>query len=148
MPSLGLSLPLSGSCFPSPASLSPAGDGLIHSRLALLWYSLSPLFCERDWQCLRLRLVAGEFSFFIPLSLWLSHSLGCYLMLVPSDCPQRSGYSGLVLILSNAARSSLFSPYMLVVDASIWGTSLLGVAIRHVICGFYLFIFPPSYVVL
>ena len=27
------------------------------------------------------------------------------------------------------------------VDASVWVTSLLGVAVRHVICGFYLFIF-------
>ena len=29
-----------------------------------------------------------------------------------------------------------------------WQLQVLGVAIRHVICGFYLFIFPPSYVVL
>ena len=40
------------------------------------------------------------------------------------------------------------SPHLLVVDASIWGTSMLGVAVRHVICGFYLFIFPPGYVAL
>ena len=29
-----------------PASLPLAGDVLVHSRLALLWYLLSPLFCE------------------------------------------------------------------------------------------------------
>ena len=29
------------------------GNGLAHSQLALLWYSLSPLFCERDGQCLQ-----------------------------------------------------------------------------------------------
>ena len=29
-----------------------------------------------------------------------------------------------------------------------WRLRALGVAIRHVICGFYLFIFPPSYVAL
>ena len=58
-----------------------------------------------------------------------------------------SGHSGLVLTLSNAADTSLFSPRLLVVYASIWATSLLGVAVRHVICHFiYLFIFPPSYV--
>ena len=28
------------------------------------------------------------------------------------------------------------------VDASVWGTFLLGVAFRHVICGFYLFFLP------
>ena len=58
-------------------------------------------------------------------------------MLAPSDCPQ-----------GNQACSSPFSPRLLVVDTSIWGTSLLGVAFRHVICGFYLFIFAPGYVAL
>ena len=55
------------------ACLSPEGDGLVHSWLALL----SPLFCEQAWQCLRLGLFVG----------WLSHSLVCYLKLVPSDFP-------------------------------------------------------------
>ena len=53
-----------------------------------------------------------------------------------------SGHSGPLLTLSNAARSSPFSPHLLVVDASIWGTFLLGVAFRHLICGFYLFFLP------
>ena len=47
-----------------------------------------------------------------------------------------------VLTLSNAARSSPFRPHLLVVDVSIWGTFLLGVVFRHVICGFYLFFLP------
>ena len=51
-----------------------------------------------------------------------------------------SGHSGPVLTLSNAARTSLFSPRLLLVDTSIWATFLLGVAARHIICGFYLFI--------
>ena len=42
-----------------------------------------------------------------------------------------SGHSGLVLTLSNAARSSHFRPHLLVVDAGIWGTFLLGVAFRQ-----------------
>jgi len=33
------------------------------------------------------------------------------------------------------------APCLLVVDVSIWATSLLGVAVRHIICGFYLFIY-------
>ena len=54
-----------------------------------------------------------------------------------------SGHSGLVLTLSNAARASLFSPRLLVADARVWATSLLGVAVRHIICGFiYLFFLP------
>ena len=53
-----------------------------------------------------------------------------------------SGHSGPVLTLSNAACSSTFSPHLLVVDASVWGTFLLGVVFRHVICGFYLFFLP------
>ena len=51
------------------------------------------------------------------------------------------GHSGLVLTLSNAACTSLFSPHLLVVDTSVWAISLLGIGVRHVICGFYLFIF-------
>ena len=53
-----------------------------------------------------------------------------------------SGHSGPVLTLSNAARSSPFRPHLLVADAGVWGTFLLGVAFRHVICGFYLFFLP------
>ena len=41
-----------------------------------------------------------------------------------------------LLFLSNAAR------HLLVANVSVWGTFLLGVAFKHVICGFYLF-FPP-----
>ena len=40
-----------------------------------------------------------------------------------------------------SAPASLFSRHLLVVDVSIWATSPLGVEVRHVICGFYLFIF-------
>ena len=67
------------------------GEGLACSRLALLWYSLNPLFCKWARLCLRLELLMGKFSLSLSLfffSLWLSHSLGCYLMLAPSDCPQ------------------------------------------------------------
>ena len=54
-----------------------------------------------------------------------------------------SGDSGLVLTLSNAACSSPFCPHLLAADAGVWGTFLLGVAFRHVICEFYLF-FPSQ----
>ena len=67
----------------APASpLHPAGDGPVRSQLALLWY------------CSALRPVNGlavpwvrAFHSLI-LSLLLSHSLGCCLTLVPSNCPQ------------------------------------------------------------
>ena len=42
----------SGCC--KPSSLSPGREGLLCSRLALLWYSLNPLFCERARLCVRL----------------------------------------------------------------------------------------------
>ena len=53
------------------------------SWLALLWYSLNLLFCE--WARLDIRAFHGKVLFF---PLWQSHSLGCYLLLAPSDCPQ------------------------------------------------------------
>ena len=58
-----------------------------------------------------------------------------------------SGHSG-GPSLSNAACSSMFSPCLLVVNASIWATSLLRAAVRHVICGVYLFIYFPLLVML
>ena len=80
-----------------PASLPPAGDGLVFSQLALLWYSLSPLFCEWTRLCIRLETFTGKFSLFFSLSLaipqfgLLSHI--SYLRL-------SSGHSGPVLTLS------------------------------------------------
>ena len=62
-------------------------------------------------------------------------------MLAPSDC---TGHSGPVLTLNNAARACLFSPQLLVVDTSVGATFLLGVAVRCVICGFYLFIYSSQ----
>ena len=84
----------SGSGCRLPASLPSGEDGPVHSRLALLWYSLSPLFCEQAQQCLRLELFEAKILSVSFLSdparapLWLSHGLGCYLTLAPSDCPQ------------------------------------------------------------
>ena len=52
-----------------------------------------------------------------------------------------SGHSGLVLTLSNADCTSLFSPQLLVADMRVWATSLLIVEVSCIICGVYLFIF-------
>ena len=91
----------------------------------------------------------SSLSLSLSLSLFLSLAIPKFRLLSQVRALRFSlGHSGLVLTLSNAARSSPFSPCLLVVDASIWGTSMLGVAVRHVICGFYLFIFPPGYVAL
>ena len=74
-------LALAGACLPLCLQ---QGEGPIHSWLALLWYWLSPLFCE--WARLCLELFAGKFT--LSLSLFFLISLGCYLTLAPSDCPQ------------------------------------------------------------
>ena len=137
MPSLRLSLPLSGSGCCPPAFLPLVGNGPVGCWLALLWYSLSPLFCERAQQCLGLGLFTGKFSLSLAIPQFglLSHI---------SSLRLPSGHSVTVLTLSNAACASLFSPRLLVVDVSVWATSLLGIAIRHIICGFYLFIYFSS----
>ena len=74
-----------------PASLPWAvGEWPVHSWLALLSYSLNPLFCEWARLCIRLESFTGKFSLslsFSPVSLAI-HSLGCYFTLAPSDCPQ------------------------------------------------------------
>ena len=139
MPSLGLSLPLpsSGWSLPPRCLLPPAGDGLVYSWLALLWYC--SVLCSANWLAVPWvrafhRLILS-FFLAIPQFKLLSHI---------SSLRLPSGHSGPVLMLSNAAHSSPFSSHLLVVNASVWGTFLLGVAFRHVICGVYLFIFLPS----
>ena len=114
------------------------GEGLVHTQLALLWYSLNPLFCEWTRLCLRAfsRKVLSLSLFIFPLG--LSHSLGCYLMLAPSDCPQG------IQAWSPPCTCNLHLPVQpcsLQADTRSWATSPLGVTVRCVICGF---IFFPS----
>ena len=119
---------------PFPSPLSPASSGgwahlpPASSSLELL----SPFVLRTSAVCLGW--LVFSLSLAIPQFKLLSHV---------SSLRLPSGHSGPVLTLSNAARSSLFHPHLLVADAGVWGTFLLGVAFRHVICGFYLF-FPPS----
>ena len=113
MASLGLSLPL------SPPLASYLQGGWAGSSLEFL----SPLV---------LRTAGGVFQ---PVNFsLLSHNLK-KLPLTALRAFQP------VLTPSNAAHSSPFHPHLLV--AGVWGTFLLGVASRHVICGPYS-ILPPS----
>ena len=114
---------------PPHCLLPPAGLGRSAAGY-LLWTCSVPLFCERLAVCL------GRLIF----SLLLSHSLSWYLTKAPSDCPQ-GPWAG--PHPKQCRRSSPFSPHFLVVDAGISGTFPLGVAFRHLICGFYLF-FPSQ----
>ena len=118
--------------FPSPRLLSPAGLGRSKAG-ELLWTCADPLFCQLPAVCLGWLIFS--LSFAVPLFKLVSHK---------SSFRLPSGHSGLVLTLSNAYRSSPFRPHLLVVDAGVWGTFLLGVAFRHVICGFYLFFTSQS----
>ena len=128
----------------SPTWLSASGGRWpVHSRLVLLWYSLSPFFCEWARQCLRLGLFARKFSLSL-FSLSLAISQFGFLSHL-SSLRLPSGPLGPVLTLSNAAHNSLFSPHLLVVDVSVWATSPLGVTVRHVICGFCLCIYFSSW---
>ena len=126
-------MPLWGRDCPFPAlaalaCLSLAGDGPVCSRLALL----TPLFCEKAWQCLTLGLFTGVA---IP---------GSGLLSQVSSLRLPSGHSGPVLTLSNAPHTSLPSALLLVVDAGVCTASLLGLTFGHVICGFKLFIYFSS----
>ena len=101
----------------SSSSLPPAGDGPIHSWLALFWHSLSPLFCERARLCLR-AFCGKVLSLSLPLSLSLSlffFSLSLAiqqfgLLSHVSSFRLYSGHSGQVLILSNAPAPPCSAP--------------------------------------
>ena len=76
------------------------GDEPVRSRLALLWYSLKPLFCERAWQCLRLEFLVGKFSLF-PLFFFNSLAIPQFGLLSHiSSHRLSSGHSGPILTLS------------------------------------------------
>ena len=112
------------------------GERPVHSWLALLWYLLNPLFCERARLCLRT--FHGKFS----LSFFLSgyfYSLGFYLTLAPSDRPQ--GVQAQSPPYAWSPRLPVQCPSSLLADASVRDTSPLGVMARHVICGFFCFTF-------
>ena len=126
-----------------PASLPPAGGGACTQRAS------SPLVFTQSfvlwvfWGKLSLSL----FFFF---SFWLSHSLGCFLTLAPSDCPQGIGCLFLNIqpgpYPKHAACASLSKPCSLVADMNIWAACPLAVVVRCVFC--VCVCFPPSYVAL
>ena len=117
------------------------GRALCGSWLALLWYLLNRLFCERARGADRAFREKGLFlcvSLAIPRFGLLSHI---------SSLRLSSGHSGLVLTLrtSYAGCASLPSPHSLVVDPSVWATSPLAVVLRCVFCGVFFFFFFPSW---
>ena len=123
------------------------GRALQGSRLGLLWYSLSPLFCEHT---------RGHHEALEPLTrkvfLFYFVSLGILwfgLLSHISSLRLSSGHSGPVLTLrtDDATCTCLPSPHFLVADMSLWATSPspLVVVVRHVVCVFFS---PPSYVAL
>ena len=114
--------------FPSPLPPASGGDEPIHPRLALLWNCSVPLFCKRPAVCSGWLIFS--LSFAVPQFKLVSHK---------SSLQLPSGHSGPV---QQCRHSSPFCPHLLVADAGVWGTFLLGVAFRHVICGFYLFFLP------
>ena len=124
----------------SPASLPPVvGEGPVCRRLAFLWCSLNPLFCERARLHIRLEPFAGKFS--LSLSFFLSAYPTVWVAVSPKF-PQivlrafrPSPYP------KHAAHASLSSPHLLVAEASIWATSLLAVVVRCIFCGVLFFLF-------
>ena len=141
MLSLGPSLPLAFQLGLLPACLPASGGGWASPQLAScpLVFTQSFFSEEWAWQCPRLGFFVGYFSLsFLSLSLIIPQfGLLCHV----SSLRLPSGHSGPVLTLSNAACASLFSLRLLVADASIWATSLVGVTVRHIIYGFQLFNF-------
>ena len=121
--------------------LSPSGSGCHRLRVSSGRWTSQQLASSAQSFVLCVGLAVSYVRAFcglaIPQSGFLSHVSSLRLPL---------GHSGPVLTPSNAACTSLSSPRLLVADASVWAASPLGVAIRHLICGFYLFIFPPGYV--
>ena len=121
------------------------GRALCGSQLALLWYSLNPLFCDHGrGHHEALEPFAGKSFcfFFLSLVFW-----GFGLLSHISSFTLSSRHSGPVLTLktNDAAQVPLPNPHLLLEDMSVWATSPLAVVVRCIFCGFF---FPPSYVAL
>ena len=106
--------------FPTPLPPTSSGDGL-----ALLWSFSVPLFCELLAVC------SGRLVFSLAIPQFKRAPYHCSQGLPAGPYPKQC-----CLLLS-------VCPHLLVAGAGLWGTFLLRVAFRHVICGPYL-IFPPS----
>ena len=104
------------------------------SWLALLWYLLRPLFCERARLCVRAshRKVLSLSHFFLLVIAQFG------MLFHVRSLRLSSGHSGLVCTPStnDSAGVSMPSPSVLVTDGSVWATSPLAVAVRCVFCGF------------
>ena len=72
----------SGCCLPA----SSRGTGLCAA--GQLSFGISSVLCSVSRPGCALESFAGKFCFFLFVCFWRSHSLGCYLTLGPSDCPQ------------------------------------------------------------
>ena len=125
-------------CLPLCFLVGEGWGRAVHSRLALFWYSLNPLFCEQAR--LRVRTFCGEVLVF-SLSLAMAQ-FG--LLSQVSSLRLSSGHSGLVHILSTdyAACTSLPIPCSLVAEVNLWATSPLAVAVRCVFCVCVFFFLP------
>ena len=86
------------------------GEGLACSRLALLWYSLNPLFCKWARLCLRLELFMGKFSLSLSF-FFLSLAIPQFgLLSQVSSFRLSSGHSGRVLTLRMQPASRCSAP--------------------------------------
>ena len=141
--SLGPTLPFVFWLWLSPACLSASGGWMGQSAAGQLAFGIRSIFCYVSGPgCTSGQSFLKE-SFFFPLLLAIPQ-FG--LLSHESSLRVSSGHSGPVLTL-NAACTSLSCPRSLVVDRSVWASSLLGVVVRRIFCGVF-FSSPPSYVAL
>ena len=98
---------------------------------------LSPFVLRVGPQCVLLALARGLLVNF--LSLLVSHSLSCYLTLVPSDSPQGIQTWSLPSAMLPAPLHSAPNCWW---QMRVSGVLFLGVAFRYATCGFYLFFLP------
>ena len=104
-----------------------SGAGPVHSLRALLWTCSVPLFWERPAMCSG-RLIFS-LSFAVPQFKLETHKSSLRLL---------SGHSCPVLNPKQCRPLLSVPPPLAGLRCGVWGTFLLGVAFRHVICGFYL----------
>ena len=114
------------------ASPQPPSSPLVLAQSFVLWAGQAVPYVRAFPR----KVLSLSISFFFFLSGY--PTVWVVISFAPSDCPQGirpSPYPKL------AACASLFSTHSLLVDSSIWATSLLGVVVRCIICGLFIYLF-------
>ena len=130
-----------------PFDSSAPGEGGSYTAAGFLSFGIHSILCSVSAPGVTVKWLSWE-SFFLSFFFLISLAIPRFGLLSHiSSLRLFSWHSGPVVTLKtddDAACTSLPSPRLLVADKSLWATSPLAVAVRHVFCVFFFFSSPSQ----